>query len=695
MGVRRPTICLSMIVKNESAVIRRCLESVRPLITHWAISDTGSTDGTQDIIRATLSGIPGEVVEREWRGFTPNRNEALALARASGAEYLLVIDADEEFTADAGFTLEGLSADTYSAVFRIADTNARWPRTLLIKASAEIEYAGDMDETVQNTGFDNRLLENCLVVSYPEGFRSRDGLKAKFERDVLVLEQSIARDPNNARSWFYLGQRLGGCERYSESIAAYRKRLEFEGGNPDERYQARFQIAQNREHLGDDWREVAAEYLGAFHENPARAEPLFYLGLLHANHAEWPAAELYIRAAARTPRPADSQLVQDDIYAWLANDTLAGILSERGKLREARELLTKLVELPQCPVDQRDRIRENIASLREAEGLNAAEVSARLGPDEATYTAQAATVRAYGLRGFRDMARQFISRPALATTPSPLRWLWLLATGWLGWTLPAIAAALCPLLLCWVAPAHPLVALVAFTAPLLWLLHAKRLQDTVVAALTLAALGGALTGHPIVMGLALLALLGCKEAAVYTLPALVVAWAVSGSPWVPFALALGGALSVWVGVTLAIFGRMALPVLRTAASGHSTPYTLSQQRGAPHRLFVDLALVSPVAVALAVFGAKQSPGLMLVALALIAAHALAPVRNVRLVIAADLLVRAAGVATLITFPLPIALALAALWLAADAYVIRKLRNVYDPTTEALAGELGMTRLAST
>jgi len=44
------TICLVMIVKNEAHVIRRCLESVRPLIDTWLIIDTGSTDGTQRLL---------------------------------------------------------------------------------------------------------------------------------------------------------------------------------------------------------------------------------------------------------------------------------------------------------------------------------------------------------------------------------------------------------------------------------------------------------------------------------------------------------------------------------------------------------------------------------------------------------------------------------------------------------------------
>ena len=37
------SLCLNMIVKNEAHVIRRCLDSVRPFVSHWVIVDTGST----------------------------------------------------------------------------------------------------------------------------------------------------------------------------------------------------------------------------------------------------------------------------------------------------------------------------------------------------------------------------------------------------------------------------------------------------------------------------------------------------------------------------------------------------------------------------------------------------------------------------------------------------------------------------
>ena len=41
-----------MIVKNEMVNLKRCLDAVAPHIACWVIGDTGSTDGTQDFIRA-------------------------------------------------------------------------------------------------------------------------------------------------------------------------------------------------------------------------------------------------------------------------------------------------------------------------------------------------------------------------------------------------------------------------------------------------------------------------------------------------------------------------------------------------------------------------------------------------------------------------------------------------------------------
>ena len=75
------SVALSMIVKDESQVILRCLRSVRPLIDYMLIVDTGSTDGTQQIIQNYLQDerLDGEVIDAPWRDFAYNRTMALAL----------------------------------------------------------------------------------------------------------------------------------------------------------------------------------------------------------------------------------------------------------------------------------------------------------------------------------------------------------------------------------------------------------------------------------------------------------------------------------------------------------------------------------------------------------------------------------------------------------------------------------------
>ena len=79
----KPTICLVMIVKNESKVIERCIDSVKDHINYWVIVDTGSTDGTQSIITEKMKslGIEGELHEKPWVNYGHNRTESMNLSK--------------------------------------------------------------------------------------------------------------------------------------------------------------------------------------------------------------------------------------------------------------------------------------------------------------------------------------------------------------------------------------------------------------------------------------------------------------------------------------------------------------------------------------------------------------------------------------------------------------------------------------
>ncbi len=109
----KKTICLNMIVKNEAHIITETLNSISKYIDYWVISDTGSTDGTQDLIKNYFKekNIPGELVEHEWKNFGYNRTKALESCY-NKTDYVLIIDADDLIVGDFKFPNQ-MNADEY------------------------------------------------------------------------------------------------------------------------------------------------------------------------------------------------------------------------------------------------------------------------------------------------------------------------------------------------------------------------------------------------------------------------------------------------------------------------------------------------------------------------------------------------------------------------------------------------------
>ena len=91
----QPTLCLNMIVKNESRIIERLFNSVSKIIDSYCICDTGSTDNTVEIIEAYFKekNIPGKIVYEPFKNFCHNRNFALQSCLGM-SDYVLLLDCD-------------------------------------------------------------------------------------------------------------------------------------------------------------------------------------------------------------------------------------------------------------------------------------------------------------------------------------------------------------------------------------------------------------------------------------------------------------------------------------------------------------------------------------------------------------------------------------------------------------------------
>lgn len=304
----KPKLCLTMIVKNESRIIERCLNSVKDIVDCISICDTGSTDNTVELIENFLkkNQIPGKVHSHVWKNFGHNRTLSAQAAQQTLIElhfslpktYLLLMDADMLLEIGNDFKKESLIADSY--LLEQKNTSIAYYNTRLIRASLPWTCVGVTHEYwACNAPNQMDQLTTLKIDDHEDGGCKSD----KFERDVRLLTQGLIDEPNNERYMFYLAQSYRCLRQYDDSINWYKKRID-KGGWIEEVWFSKVMIGEMFEEMGN-WDQALSWYLDAYETVPQRAESLQKIATHYRQKGQNHLAYMFAKQGARIPYPKD------------------------------------------------------------------------------------------------------------------------------------------------------------------------------------------------------------------------------------------------------------------------------------------------------------------------------------------------------------------------------------------------------
>lgn len=206
-------ISLCMIVKDEEEHIVNCLDRALNVVDEAIIVDTGSKDGTKDLIRKTYGDDPRlKLVEHGWEDdFSKARNESIK--HATG-DWILVLDADERIFCNRQKLEDLIAANTSKAyiipIYNIMDGDNIMVSSSMIRLykNESPRYEGAIHEQILVNGEKTlgQVIHGNICRIYHYGYsHSVYSKKNKDKRNMDIIMDEIEREPNSSFHWYNKG----------------------------------------------------------------------------------------------------------------------------------------------------------------------------------------------------------------------------------------------------------------------------------------------------------------------------------------------------------------------------------------------------------------------------------------------------------------------------------------------------------
>ena len=373
-----------MIVKDEAHVIQEALKCVLPLISYWVICDTGSFDGTIDVVNnffnlgdgSGSAKVPGQVKQHPWKDFGTNRSlalhEAWMLRKTHACDYIMMFDADDVIVGELTLP-DVMDADAYTLQF--GSQCFTYTRTSIFRCSEELQwvYKGVLHEYPScATKEDGITTESIGGAYYVDSRRlgSRNLDKNKYLNDAHILEKAIESETDNAmriRYTFYTAQSYYDANLHDHALSWFRKRID-DGrekgvGWQEEVFYSALRIATIMESRPEVFSEqmLVCAYMQAFQEDAERAEPLYFLSKYYRTRDRFKEGYAWGKLALGIPLPRHVKLFMlKDVYDYKVKDEVAICAYWTGRKAECKMLCEELLKRNDLTCDDRRRIKRNL-----------------------------------------------------------------------------------------------------------------------------------------------------------------------------------------------------------------------------------------------------------------------------------------------------------------------------------------------
>ena len=314
------SICLNMIVKNESEVIVQTLENIiqHLPIHYWVISDTGSTDNTVELIQSFFAQyqIQGEVFHDVWQDFAHNRNLALAYCEGK-SDYIYISDADDRLTGE--LKLPELHADAYELRMCAATREFYFYKKLLLRNNQSFKWVGVLHEALVATQSNlqvNRIVGDYFVRVGHFGHRSQDPVK--HLKDAKLLENAFKDESDpalKARYAYYCGCSFHDAAEHRLAIEWYLRRIEIGRINGEELWLSYLYLGMQFEIL-QDFAQAKYYWLKGYDAFPDRAECLYHAIRISADQQQFHVASHFLDIALKINMPQQGESIERNVYIY-------------------------------------------------------------------------------------------------------------------------------------------------------------------------------------------------------------------------------------------------------------------------------------------------------------------------------------------------------------------------------------------